>query len=475
MNISAISPVVSGPPGVAANGGRPRWSRALAPLVATVTVAAGLLVGAVTLPAPAVAAEPALSDVACEGGPVRLLQLRDGTTSDGFSTVSIASVGQPASDSPTFYQWRDITLPVQARAIAAREQREVDGRLVSYAYFTGVDDNLYTLRWDPAAPQPEDRVITRRLTTSGTYGYHRLAYDGSRLWGIKGDDLYFIAIENAWSEPSGASLVKEGFGYPRTFHGVFGGGAEIAYSDSTGALVYLDISGLGTPDRQVTRTTVAASGWGNSGNVWLGAGLVYRVSGVDNNLLRRQTVNPTSTGYTVSSYQTVATGIVAPDARITAAPDTCRTEPAPVTTSSPMVSIAESYAGRDGGAACDDANMVGDGECKAFVNCVAKLAGQAPPVSGYYQAYLRAGYVRVTKSQARAGDIVQTYAAEDPDTFRSGYHTSILTEPFGSDNAAVFVDSNYVAHHQVGIHLWDPYARADAYDLQVGIWRWPGA
>lgn len=466
-----------------AHGSAPRTAGPLRRLLA-VGASAGLLgvglAGAATIAAPAAhAAAPAVSDVRCDGGPTRLLQLSDGDASTGYSTLSGSSVGNAAGTSPQYYSWQRIPLSFTARAVAVREQREIDGRAVTFAYVTSTDGDLYLVRWDPGATTSADKVITRRLTTSGTYAFHRLAWDGTRLWGIKGADLYFIGTDgdSPYAEVTGQQLVKADFGYPRTFHGVFGGSDEIAYSDSDGALYYADITGLGTSNKKVTSTKVAASGWGNSANAFLGGGLVYRIAGANNDLLRRQTIREGSSGYTVSDYQTVATGIVAPNERLSAAPDSCQVvapDPEP-TPASGFTDIALRYVGQQGTAACQDANSTEvTGECKQFVNCVATLAGQRPPVSGYYEGYLNNGYVKVSKSAARRGDIVQVY---DPSATYSpvvGIHTAILLEPFGADNAVQVVDSNYVSHWQVGIHSFDPYARAASKGLAVAIWRYNG-
>ena len=70
--------------------------------------------------------------------------------------------------------------------------------------------------------------------------------------------------------------------------------------------------------------------------------------------------------------------------------------------------------------------------------------------------------------------MIQLYKAGDTNTFYTGMHTAILTQGFGSDNAAVVVDSNYGGGEMVDEHLWDPYARAANYGLSVAIWRFTG-
>ena len=100
------------------------------------------------------------------------------------------------------------------------------------------------------------------------------------------------------------------------------------------------------------------------------------------------------------------------------------------------------------------------------------------PAPGYYSAYSNNGYVQVSRSQARRGDIVQVYKpGASETTYLKGYHTAILLEGFGDDNAARFVDSNFVqtaGPEMVATHNWDPYARASQYGFAVAIWRYNG-
>lgn len=128
-----------------------------------------------------------------------------------------------------------------------------------------------------------------------------------------------------------------------------------------------------------------------------------------------------------------------------------------------IADIALGYLGRWGAAACVDAGRSGatggaplgdghnaDSECRAFVNCIVRLASgntQWPASGGYYAGFTNAGGMEVSGDSAVKGDIIQVRGDG------SG-HTAIVVANLGGGLFDV-VDSNYdppyggrVAHHQ---------------------------
>ncbi len=120
----------------------------------------------------------------------------------------------------------------------------------------------------------------------------------------------------------------------------------------------------------------------------------------------------------------------------------------------PMVSHARRYLGTR------------QGQCKVFLQKIHAEVYANTLGTGYYQAYLNAGYHRVTKANIRPGDVVQeTNAAHTV-----GIHTAIITgNPAGPDVRAI--DSNFVASETVGEHVYNPDAHAASHGGQAYYWR----
>lgn len=109
-----------------------------------------------------------------------------------------------------------------------------------------------------------------------------------------------------------------------------------------------------------------------------------------------------------------------------------------------MVSHARAYVGQWGG------------QCKAFVQKIHNEVYVSNLGTGYYQAYIDAGYHRVAKSEVVAGDIIQE---TDSGTHTVGIHTAIvISDPDGP--TIKVIDSNWVAYETVGVHTYDPTAHA---------------
>jgi uncharacterized protein YraI len=152
-----------------------------------------------------------------------------------------------------------------------------------------------------------------------------------------------------------------------------------------------------------------------------------------------------------------------------------------VTTTNPLLNYADNYIGRYAKYACIDAGMAqtaGTWQCKQFVSCAVYKAYRRNIQGGYYAPYLNNGFRKVSKADARPGDIVQLNKPTNREGFYSGMHTAILAAPFGGDNSASVVDSNYGGDARgselVRRHEWDPFARAARYGFEVNIFRYVG-
>ncbi len=94
-----------------------------------------------------------------------------------------------------------------------------------------------------------------------------------------------------------------------------------------------------------------------------------------------------------------------------------------------MVAHARNYLGTD------------QGQCKVFVQKIYAEIYANTLGTGYYQAYINAGYHRVSKADVVPGDIIQE---TDSGSHTTGIHTAIVTgDPAGVDIRVI--DSNFVA------------------------------
>jgi len=95
------------------------------------------------------------------------------------------------------------------------------------------------------------------------------------------------------------------------------------------------------------------------------------------------------------------------------------------------------------------------GQCKAFVQRMYNETHANNLGTGYYQAYIDAGYHRVNKADVVPGDIIQ----ETDASHTRGIHTAIVTgDPAGATIRVV--DSNWVGYEIVGEHAYDPTTHA---------------
>lgn len=150
-------------------------------------------------------------------------------------------------------------------------------------------------------------------------------------------------------------------------------------------------------------------------------------------------------------------------------------------TTNKLLDYADNYVGRLAKYACLDAgitNTNGTWQCKQFVSCAVAKAYGRNIQGGYYSPYLNNGFVKVSRADARAGDVVQLNKSTNRETFYTGMHTAILAGGFGGDNTATVVDSNYGGDPRgsevVRKHSWDPYLKASQHGLQVSIFRYVG-
>ena len=107
------------------------------------------------------------------------------------------------------------------------------------------------------------------------------------------------------------------------------------------------------------------------------------------------------------------------------------------------------------------------GQCKVFVQ---KIYAEVYPNTlgtGYYAAYVNAGYHRVAKADVVPGDIIQE---TDAATHTQGIHTAIVTgDPAGVDIRVI--DSNFVAANKVGEHTYNPTTHAQSHGGVAYYWH----
>jgi hypothetical protein len=107
------------------------------------------------------------------------------------------------------------------------------------------------------------------------------------------------------------------------------------------------------------------------------------------------------------------------------------------------------------------------GQCKVFVQKIHNEVYASNLGTGYYQAYIDAGYHRVTKSEVVAGDIIQE---TDSGSHTTGIHTAIVVSDPAGDNIRV-IDSNFVASNIVGIHDYNPTTHASSHGGVAYYWH----
>jgi hypothetical protein len=107
------------------------------------------------------------------------------------------------------------------------------------------------------------------------------------------------------------------------------------------------------------------------------------------------------------------------------------------------------------------------GQCKVFVQ---KIYAEVYPNTlgtGYYQAYINAGYHRVAKADVVPGDIIQE---TDSGSHTTGIHTAIVTgDPSGAEIRVI--DSNFVAPNKVGEHTYNPTTHAESHGGVAYYWH----
>lgn len=121
----------------------------------------------------------------------------------------------------------------------------------------------------------------------------------------------------------------------------------------------------------------------------------------------------------------------------------------------PMVAHARNYLGGWGG------------QCKAFVQKIHNEVYVRNLGTGYWQAYIDAGYHRVTKAEVQQGDIIQE---TDAATHTRGIHTAIVVSDPDGPGIRV-IDSNWVGHEIVGEHTYNPTEHAQNNGGVAYYWR----
>lgn len=280
------------------------------------TLATGTLAAVAALalgPSPAATAAEgvtSLSQVDCETNS-RLAQIRNNGTE-----LWLASLARADSDTPTFYKWTKIyTFNQTAGAVAMISTDDTMQRmLVSFT-----DGSLRSYTWNTSS-----RAMTvKNLTPTDAdkhYDFRRLTYDGTRLYGNRGTQLFVMTSISTTEAPKAKAKISDTFGYARSF---FGNAAtpngELAWTDSNGTLRIGDIKST-TNGWTLTTRTVADKTFPEHTLTSPGGGILLR--DLPSGDLWRHHLNTDNT--TTSSHHTLATTTGAPDLPITTTPDVCK-------------------------------------------------------------------------------------------------------------------------------------------------------
>ena len=89
-----------------------------------------------------------------------------------------------------------------------------------------------------------------------------------------------------------------------------------------------------------------------------------------------------------------------------------------------------------------------DGECRSFVNAILRMTLGINTAYGnddYQRAFRENGGQPISRTGGMKGDVIQ---------WGNGGHTAIIVSNIDGNGIYQIVDSNYVAHHVVGVHNW---------------------
>jgi hypothetical protein len=110
-------------------------------------------------------------------------------------------------------------------------------------------------------------------------------------------------------------------------------------------------------------------------------------------------------------------------------------------------SVDAGVSGYTGGAPLGNGDNM-DGECRAFVNAILRMTlgiNTAYGTDDYQRAFRENGGQPISRAGGMKGDVVQ---------WGNGSHTAIIVSNIDGNGTYQVVDSNYVAHHVVGVHNW---------------------
>lgn len=143
-----------------------------------------------------------------------------------------------------------------------------------------------------------------------------------------------------------------------------------------------------------------------------------------------------------------------------------------------LATIAAKYVGGLAKDACRDANISSPHyQCKVFASCISKLGNKVRLAGDYYNTYKDHGYHKVSRTNARPGDIIQLYKKSNTSGYYQGMHTAIVASKFDGNTATV-IDSNFggdsYGREKVRKHRFNPFEREGRYGLTVAIWRFGG-
>lgn len=251
--------------------------------------------------------------VTCVQG-VRMFQLRAGGAELWYSSVS----GATNDSGIEYFRWRKVYAFPDKKALSVAAQSQTKDAI--YLYVTDADGGLRMMKYATKTGNIERRWLhdaDASTTDSDPYALSRLTASGDHLFGVSGGKLSMIAGLDNWKEPSSHRQIKT-IGYPAAFFGTGDAENELGYTDSDGALRYINISA-----KQAVTTKITGQGWKRSSVASPGGGMLLRFNS-DGTLWRQYIDDPAKAGAAkISSHKTLATGTTTPDAPITTVPSNC--------------------------------------------------------------------------------------------------------------------------------------------------------
>jgi len=112
-------------------------------------------------------------------------------------------------------------------------------------------------------------------------------------------------------------------------------------------------------------------------------------------------------------------------------------------------------------------------QCKQAVNDWVRAAsnGGQRLGGGYFSDYRREGGTSIGRDDTAKGDVIQLNNPASLDGYKYGMHSAVVVSHQPGSNDFDVVDSNYRGDDVVRHHVFNPYAQASRFGLQVNFWR----